>query len=347
MLDDDGTVLVSGGFQYQDVYGVRRKPYFYRFDENADTLSCRFVQVTSPQPEATITGYECHQIMQNPTDEGFIVLCDGGINGNCSLLRYDYDFNYVNGFQMIPVAHELFNNAFSDHWLSDGKLLVMGTVWPYGNYDNWSVGMAEINLDGTFEHWDRVYHVQDTSVQAPNQCMAYVNDTTIYGGSWYYKQPAGGENHPSISLYDTDFEVLGRKEFDGPEYISSCNFVLPMSDGSCLIGIVHGTYYLGDYSYGKLIKMRREDFNPIPCSVEEVPQEAVKALAYPNPAKEKVTIDGIEVAEVQVYNVIGQLVKTVRNSNEIKISDLTEGVYLLRIRNAKGVSQTERITVKR
>ncbi len=343
LMLDDGTVLVSGGFQYQDVYGVRRKPYFYRFDENADTLSCRFVQVTSPQPEATITGYECHQIMQNPTDEGFIVLCDGGINGNCSLLRYDYDFNYVNGFQMIPVAHELFNNAFSDHWLSDGKLLVMGTVWPYGNYDNWSVGMAEVNLDGTFEHWDRVYHVQDTSVQAPNQCMAYVNDTTIYGGSWYYKQPAGGENHPSISLYDTDFEVLGRKEFDGPEYISSCNFVLPMSDGSCLIGIVHGTYYLGDYSYGKLIKMRREDFNPIPCGVKEVPQEVIKALAYPNPAKEKVTIDGIEVAEVQVYNALGQLVKTVRNSNEINVAGLAEGVYLVRIMDAEGKNYVARV----
>ena len=93
--------------------------------------------------------------------------------------------------------------------------------------------------------------------------------------------------------------------------------------------------------------MRREDFNPIPCSLKEVPQEAIKTLAYPNPAKEKVTIEGIEAAEVQVYNALGQLVKTVRNSNEIKISDLTEGVYLLRIRNAKGVSQTERITVIR
>ena len=346
MLDDDGTIVASGGFQYQDVYGVRRKPYFYRFDENADTLSCRFVQATSPQPEATITGFECHQIMQNPTDEGFIVLCDGGINGNCSLLRYDYDFNYVNGFQMIPVAHELFNNAFSDHWLSDGKLLVMGTVWPYGNYDNWTVGMAEVSLDGIFEHWDRVYHVQDTSVQAPNQCMAYVNDTTIYGGSWYYKQPAGGENHPSISLYDTDFKVLGRKEFDEPEYISSCNFVLPMSDGSCLIGTVHGTYYLGDYSYGKLIKMRREDFNPIPYSVKEVPQEVIKALVYPNPASEVVRIEGIEAAKVQVYNALGQLVKTVRNSNEISVKGLPEGVYLLRIMDAEGKSHAARVVVK-
>ena len=93
--------------------------------------------------------------------------------------------------------------------------------------------------------------------------------------------------------------------------------------------------------------MNREDFNPIPCSVKDVPHEAIKALVYPNPAKEKVTIDGIEVAEVQVYNAIGQLVKTVRNSNEINVAGLAEGVYLVRITDAKGVSQTERITVKR
>lgn len=68
---------------------------------------------------------------------------------------------------------------------------------------------------------------------------------------------------------------------------------------------------------------------------------------YPNPAWEKVTIDGSEVTEVQVYNALGQKVKTVRNTNEIPVSDLPQGVYLLRITNAMGVSQTERITVIR
>jgi hypothetical protein len=82
-------------------------------------------------------------------------------------------------------------------------------------------------------------------------------------------------------------------------------------------------------------------------SVDEEETSQVRVTCYPNPATTTVTIDGLEAAEVQVYNAIGQVVKMVRNSNEIKISDLTEGVYLLRIRNAKGVSQTERITVIR
>ena len=82
-------------------------------------------------------------------------------------------------------------------------------------------------------------------------------------------------------------------------------------------------------------------------SVDEQETSLVQVTCYPNPATTMVTIDGLEAAEVQIYNAIGQVVKTVRNSDEINVSDLTEGVYLLRITDAKGVSQTERITVIR
>ncbi len=83
-------------------------------------------------------------------------------------------------------------------------------------------------------------------------------------------------------------------------------------------------------------------------SIEAVEETENKAFTlWPYPAFQTVFIDGVEAAEVNVYNALGQVVKTVRNSNEINVSDLTEGVYLLRITDAKGVSQTERITVIR
>lgn len=82
-------------------------------------------------------------------------------------------------------------------------------------------------------------------------------------------------------------------------------------------------------------------------SVDEEETSQVQVTCYPNPATTTVTIDGLEAEEVQVYNAIGQVVKRVRNSNEINVAGLAEGVYLVRITDAKGVSQTERITVKR
>ena len=67
---------------------------------------------------------------------------------------------------------------------------------------------------------------------------------------------------------------------------------------------------------------------------------------YPNPAKDKVVIEGIEASEVQVYNALGQLVKTVRDANEISVADLAEGVYLLRILDADGKVYTNKITIR-
>jgi hypothetical protein len=68
---------------------------------------------------------------------------------------------------------------------------------------------------------------------------------------------------------------------------------------------------------------------------------------YPNPAREKITIEGAEVAEVQVYNAFGQLVKTVQNTNEVNLEGLPQGVYLLRVRDAEGAVFVKRVTVCR
>ena len=67
---------------------------------------------------------------------------------------------------------------------------------------------------------------------------------------------------------------------------------------------------------------------------------------YPNPAKDKVVIEGIEASEVQVYNALGQMVKTVLRTNEIDLSGLVEGVYLLRITGAEGKVYTNKITIQ-
>ena len=63
--------------------------------------------------------------------------------------------------------------------------------------------------------------------------------------------------------------------------------------------------------------------------------EAPEVLVYPNPVTDLVHIQGIEAAEIQVFNTLGQLVKTVKGSNEFNVSELPAGNYLLRIASAK------------
>ena len=63
---------------------------------------------------------------------------------------------------------------------------------------------------------------------------------------------------------------------------------------------------------------------------------------WPNPASETIHIDGLNAAEVQVYNAHGQLVKTVQGSNEINVSSLPQGMYFVTVGNS-----TQKIVVNR
>lgn len=77
-----------------------------------------------------------------------------------------------------------------------------------------------------------------------------------------------------------------------------------------------------------------------------IEENTVAVEVYPNPARNFVRIEGMEAAEVQVYNALGQLVKTVQGSNEINVSDFAEGIYLLHITDAAGRSHAARVVVR-
>ena len=66
----------------------------------------------------------------------------------------------------------------------------------------------------------------------------------------------------------------------------------------------------------------------------------------PNPANDYVYINGTEAVEVQVYNALGQVVKTVLGANEIDLSGLVDGVYLVRIRDKEGRIFLEKVMVR-
>ena len=52
---------------------------------------------------------------------------------------------------------------------------------------------------------------------------------------------------------------------------------------------------------------------------------------HPNPTTGIVRIEGEKAIEVQVFNALGQLLKTVQNTNEVSLEGLPQGVYLLRV----------------
>ena len=59
---------------------------------------------------------------------------------------------------------------------------------------------------------------------------------------------------------------------------------------------------------------------------------------YPNPATDKITIDGVEnISSIKVYSISGRLEKEVFNSNQVDISNLASGIYLVKVSNGNAV----------
>ena len=87
----------------------------------------------------------------------------------------------------------------------------------------------------------------------------------------------------------------------------------------------------------------------VTSTAQDIPPSVLMTFllsVYPNPAGGVVRIEGVVADEVQVYNALGQMVKTVRGTNEIDVADLVEGVYLVRIADAEGKVYTNKITVQ-
>ena len=78
-------------------------------------------------------------------------------------------------------------------------------------------------------------------------------------------------------------------------------------------------------------------------SLDETPLEPL--CLYPNPASETVYIQGVAAENVMIYNAMGQLVKSVRNTQEIHVATLPNGVYHLIVNGLDGSSKSARIIV--
>lgn len=345
LLDDDGTVVMTGSARYPAIYGSYfTRPYLYRFDEKADTLRCRYVMPEAPHPEYYLQEFECHQILKNPQDNGLIFM-GRGRNGLPSLICYDRDFNYIDNIWMENDHMLLFTQYSSCCWLSDDDLLVFGTLRPYDAQSR-TIGLLDVKLSGGVPRLDTICiepALPFRTASGKYNSAIFVNDTTIYG-SYRSSESLDGPYFPSVCLFDKDMEVLGNRVFLDEEYTNQpSHFILPQNDGGCIIV----TFFTlsNQKSQGKLIKMNREDFNPIPCSVKDVPHEAIKALAYPNPVKDELNIDISGLPEhneyrIQITDALGhvcmnRIIHGEGNVLNVNATSLKPGIYFYTIQNTQ------------
>lgn len=82
------------------------------------------------------------------------------------------------------------------------------------------------------------------------------------------------------------------------------------------------------------------------ASVEEMTNETYNV--YPNPVKDVLTVEGQDIEQVDVFNTMGQLVKTVKcNDNivNVNVSDLQNGMYVVNVIDNNGEVSSKKISV--
>ena len=112
-------------------------------------------------------------------------------------------------------------------------------------------------------------------------------------------------------LGETPASLYNFTSFEVP---SSCCLIVPCGSAD--------TYMNSDWG---------EVFSNIVEDCDGVDETAEAISVFPNPTQQVVHVEGVTVREMQLYNALGQLVKTVQNTNEISISDLERGVYFVSI----------------
>ncbi len=67
-------------------------------------------------------------------------------------------------------------------------------------------------------------------------------------------------------------------------------------------------------------------------SIEDIDSNSI--ILYPNPVKDRLYISGnSESYDIELFSLLGQRVMTFSNVNEIDVTILNKGVYLIRISN--------------
>ena len=136
------------------------------------------------------------------------------------------------------------------------------------------------------------------------------------------------------------YQVYRGATLVGEDLITETDFTDDYSGGGRLNYHVLAVYSDGDTS---------RSYNIVYCEqTDDVGESGYDdaVTINPNPANGLVRIDGMNVAELRVCNILGQTLKTIRNSNTFSVSGLPAGLYLLRITDGEGATVTRRIVVK-
>lgn len=334
-----------------------------KFFSNAETLE------TESETRQTIIDHcfvEFDEIYRDPREENCALFGynNDGIIKNCMayIHKMDYEGNLHERLSLLVWN----NNGTIENCASIADSLnVAMEIYPGIATNNYSTGVIE-NCYSYIGDWFGEWYPFGVVARMGLCWQNWGVIKNCYYNTWSYNEHGMWHDEEAV-VASYEGEITETMNFEPTPYFQSPYWELKDSVSvTSQTGNVYRTNELGEaLLYWVLGQENSENFNywcyesatfmpnklPVLCDLDitNVQKEVVteKISVYPNPAKDIMRIDGIEPVELQIYNALGQLVKVVRETNELNVAGLSEGVYLLRIKDAKGTAYTERITVIR
>ena len=349
VIDDDGTiVLLKTARREMPNYqgGFESRGAMFRFTQSGDSLNCRYLLADPPDPICYIHQIQYQKLMNDPYSDQIIAVC-AGQGGLQSLLYFDYDFNLTNDFFIDDISlPELSSGKYVSephvgYWYNANQMLLVATQKDSDhNVNHPHLLIGKMNREGEI--------IEKAEINKPDTLFyayggtAYANDSTVYVSTRCQTESWMDPYYPCAYLVSTGLEVLGKVElWDELDYFPQAIF--PTNDGGCVFCIKGNSWWVEPLQ--KVIRFSREDFNPIPCSVKEVPQETIKALAYPNPAKDELNIDISGLPEhnehrIQITDALGhicmdRIIRGEGNVLSVGVANLPAGMYTYQIYDNK------------
>ena len=289
--------------------------------------------------------------------DGIYKSTDGGL----TMRRLDNDFtiNETRGiFFEDNVGYLLWDDGEEDFMFPGERYPGVAQSEDYGETWTLKENVADITVGISYAHFYDKNHIrlfgefqisEDDYYGILDTYDGFGSFETVGGGTYYmqfaeeYIRAKFTENGWGISmLWEEDMPGVGRAvaytEDDGLSWTFYSGYGLPTFRLYDIDG-TDTTFYIS-CAEGNVLKNRQFTL----MGMEENALQTV--TVYPNPTNDKIIIEGIKPTEVQVYNTLGQLVKTIQNSNEINVSDLPKGIYMLQVKDACGNRRWAKVAVK-
>lgn len=90
--------------------------------------------------------------------------------------------------------------------------------------------------------------------------------------------------------------------------------------------------------------------NPYFIGIDENQEVTNTLTLYPNPATDFVRIEGVDentCSEISIFDLTGRLVRIYPYCNELNVSDLQNGIYVLRVTGDDGVNKTSKLLISK